>query len=331
MSEQERNASKKVIAHAPAKVNLALLVEPPNEGDEKHYLNSVFCTLSFNDTLVFDFVSGSEPFNAQVSIESLDFDTSYIKPHDNTLTKTVEHFKREYGFGFLPTGTLHVQLIKAIPTQAGLGGGSSDGAAMLRMLCWLAQVDPLSEKSLAVARAVGADVPFFLYAPKTGFCAHMKGYGDTLVQVVPKPELSIALVKPSKGVSTSKAYAAFDAEHSDGSSSGCSDGASGDASNDTTVRASDEAVQDLISALVAQENPRNIASLCFNNMEQAAFSLLPPLAPLKEEVCSLAGVLGVTLAGSGSTLFAICEDAQAARACIEYAASKDLWAVATHT
>jgi len=304
--------SGKVIAHAPAKINLVLEIEPLSAGEEKHRLNSVFCTTTLFDTLVFDFKSGNEPFNAHVEIEGVDFDASFIREHDNTLTKTVEHFKRVYGIGFLPSGTLQVQLVKSIPTQAGLGGGSSDGAALLRMLCWLAQVEPLSEKSLSVARAVGADVPFFLHAPKGGFCAYMGGYGDELVAELPRPQLHLTLVKPPLGVSTKNAYALFDRMS---------------ALSQTPSGASTK----LALALKEGKSPQEIAALCTNNLEPAALELLGDIAPIKEELSQLPGVLGVTLCGSGSALFAICESPAAAQVCMQHFANKGLWSVAIST
>lgn len=311
MSDERRNEAHKVIAHAPAKINLSLLALPLQAGEEKHRLDSIFCTLALSDTLVFNFVSGPEPFNAQVTVESADFDTSFIKVNDNTLTKTVEHFKREYGFGFLPSGTLEVTLVKSIPTQAGLGGGSSNAAAVLRMLCWLSQVDPLSQRSISVAQAVGADVPFFLYAPKAGFCARMQRYGDELVEVLPKPNLPVALVKPNKGVSTRKAFAAFDAEDH--------------------RQLSHEAIERMVTALKSEASPAEIAGLCVNNLEPAAREILPILSSIKQELASIPGVLGVSMSGSGATVFALCADAASARLCIEHAAEKELWAVATQT
>ncbi len=301
----------KVIAHAPAKINLVLEVEPLTAGEEKHRLNSLFCTTSISDTLIFDFVAGKEPFNARVSLKSTDFDTSYIKQNDNTLIKTVEHFKREYGFGFLPTGTLKVELIKSVPAQAGLGGGSSDAAAMLRMLCWLAQVEPLSERSLAVARTVGADVPFFLHAPKAGLCAHMDGYGDEFVEAVPKPQMHLCLVKPLRGISTRKAYATFDRR--------------GDEHGGT------KAAAHLAQALKEEKSLEEIVALCSNNLEPAAMELLPAIADIKRELCDQPGVRGALMSGSGSALFAICESAEAALACMQHFAGKGLWAVAALT
>jgi len=302
----------KVIARAPAKINLVLEVEPLRAGEDKHHLNSVFCTTTLADTLVFDFSSGTEPFHMSLTIASADLDISCIQEQDNSLTKTVEHFNRAYGFGFLPAGTLQVQLIKSIPTQAGLGGGSSDAAAMLRMLCWLAQVEPLCELSLSVARAVGADVPFFLHAPKEGFCAAMGGYGDELLAALPKPELHLALIKPARGVSTKQAYAVFDALYEAGFAAG------------------DNTAPPVFKGDIALSSTA-LAPLCTNNLESAAIELLPEIGALKDEAASLTGVLGVTMCGSGSALFALCESPKAAQSCMQHFAQQGLWSVAVET
>jgi 4-diphosphocytidyl-2-C-methyl-D-erythritol kinase len=303
----------KVIAHAPAKINLVLEVEPLAAGEEKHRLTSLFCTTTLNDTLVFDFAPGREPFNAQVVLESAGFDVSFIDLNHNTLIKTVECFKREYGFGFLTPGTLRVQLIKSIPTRAGLGGGSSDAAALLRMLCWLGQVEPLSERSLKVARAVGADVPFFLHAPKTGLCARMGGYGDEFIEAVPKPQMHLCLTKPARGVATHRAFAAFEEQ----------------ARAATAAHAG--ATTRLAEALKGGQGLKEIAALCTNNLEPVATELVPEIASIQKMLRACAGVLGVAMSGSGSALFAICESAEAAQACMRHCASQGLWAVAVQS
>jgi len=300
-----------VIAHAPAKLNLVLEIQELKAGEEKHRLKSIFCTTSLVDTLVFDFIGGKESFEARIAIEGVDLDMSFIKEQDNILTKVVEQFHLVYGADFLPSGTLQVKLIKSIPTQAGLGGGSSDAAAMLRMLCWLAQVEPLSEKSLSVARAAGADVPFFLHAPKGGFCAEMGGYGDELLAELPKPQLYLTLVKPYRGVSTKRAYEVFDAYSS--------------------AQKSSEATPRLSQALKEERSPKEIAALCVNNLELAATFLQPEIATIKEELSSLPGVLGTTLCGSGSALFAICETPEDSHVCMQHFANKGLWSVAVQS
>jgi 4-diphosphocytidyl-2-C-methyl-D-erythritol kinase len=298
-----------IIAHAPAKLNLYLGVEPTLQ-DGKHLLTSVFCTVSLADTIIFDFISSSKAFSVELTTKTPPpLEQIKISNQNNSMLAALKHFEQSYGLASLPNGTLHVQLIKSVPTQAGLGGGSSDAAAMLRMLCWLAQVDPLSARSLEVARQVGADVSFFMHATKQGSCALMGGAGDQLLQMLPQPSLDIVLIKPSRGVSTRAAYQAFD---------GCPQ----------TV--TDE--QLLLDALNAQNSSRQaIAATCSNNLESAAIKLLPQIAQIKAELQAQPGILNALVTGSGSTVFAICQDQKSARNAVNSFSTKGLWAVATHT
>jgi 4-diphosphocytidyl-2-C-methyl-D-erythritol kinase len=101
---------------------------------------------------------------------------------------------------------VHVSLIKRIPAQAGLGGGSSDAAAALRALdeLWRTRLDP--DALHDIAAALGADVPYFL----TGGSALGVGRGDRVFALPDWPSVWLALVQPSFGVSTREAYAWLD-------------------------------------------------------------------------------------------------------------------------
>ncbi|MFP5316844.1 MAG: 4-(cytidine 5'-diphospho)-2-C-methyl-D-erythritol kinase [Acidimicrobiia bacterium] len=92
--------------------------------------------------------------------------------------------------------TAHVRLVKHIPAGAGLGGGSSDAAAVLRWAC---------ESDLAVAAALGADVPFCL----VGGRARVRGVGE-VVEPLPFEERTYTLVTPPIRVSTPDVYKAWD-------------------------------------------------------------------------------------------------------------------------
>jgi 4-diphosphocytidyl-2-C-methyl-D-erythritol kinase len=340
-----------VIAHAPAKINLLLAVEP-RVVDGKHPLESVFCTLALADTILFDFVDGQRPFVFELQVQSLlDANEPPLAAADNSMTQTLRQFAQVYGLEMLPSGRLEARLHKSIPTQAGLGGGSSDAAAMLRMLCWLAQIDPLAPPSLKVARQVGADVPFFLHAAKAGSCALMDGFGDQLVQMLPKPSLDILLVKPAEGVSTPAAYSAFDADPLPAQDSATLRQALADAAvagqeflPDTTAGTPAQAnaktnpcLSDINNSNIAPQNslaPEHIeaiATACANNLEPAAITLLPQIAQLKSELLSQPGVLTAMLCGSGSCVFAICANSAAAQAALKHFSQPGLWAVATKT
>jgi 4-diphosphocytidyl-2-C-methyl-D-erythritol kinase len=311
-----------IIAHAPAKINLYLGVEPTLK-DGKHLLTSVFCTVSLTDTIVFDFISSADPFTVQLEVEALpplstasllDSKTGAVNPN-NTMLRTLEVFKQSHKAALLPNGTLHVKLIKSIPTQAGLGGGSSDAAAMLRMLCWLAQIDPLSPQNLKIARAVGADVPFFLHAARTGSCALMDGFGDNLLEQLPVPPLDIVLLKPTQGISTAAAYQAFDTEPQPY----------------TDEQLLIQALRTLAEKDVTSPSLATLTAACTNNLEPAAIKLLPQLAVLKADLQAHPGVLKAMVSGSGSTVCAFCESQEAARRTVKSFSAKDLWVVVAQT
>lgn len=98
-----------------------------------------------------------------------------------------------------------ISIRKKIPSQAGLGGGSADAAAVLRLLN-AAYGRPLSEETLsALALQVGADVPFCLFGG-TALCMNM---GEVL-SPLPHVDAYVVLVKPDSGVSTKDAYRRFD-------------------------------------------------------------------------------------------------------------------------
>ena len=101
-----------------------------------------------------------------------------------------------------------ITLSKNIPVCAGLGGGSSDGAAVLKALNVLCS-NPLSEKELEdIALRLGADVPFFIRG-KTALC---EGIGEILTPLSGMEEVWIGLIKPNVDISTKEAYKKIDNE-----------------------------------------------------------------------------------------------------------------------
>lgn len=102
---------------------------------------------------------------------------------------------------------LALTLRKRIPAQAGLGGGSADAAATLRLLARRWGSAPGDPRLAGVAAELGADVPFFL----AGGTARATGRGDLIHPLADLPERHVLLVQPPFGVSTRDAYAWFDA------------------------------------------------------------------------------------------------------------------------
>lgn len=103
---------------------------------------------------------------------------------------------------------LHVALYKRIPSQAGLGGGSSDAAAALLAVNILFGLALSKQRLAEIGAALGADVPFFL----TGGTALVEGLGERITRLPPLTSVwPLVVVKPPVGVSTSAAYIALDA------------------------------------------------------------------------------------------------------------------------
>ncbi len=182
-----------VRVRAPAKINLHLEVFG-KRSDGFHDLSSLFQAVDLYDDI------SVRSLKEQDTIEiSGDFD---CPPEKTTVCKAVELFRRA-------TGTrqgVSVQVIKRIPAEAGLGGGSSDAASVLMALN--ATIVPgLSPEILAkIASDIGSDVPFFL----GGGAAIVGGRGELLTPIVPRTDFVAVLVFPGFGVGTAWAYGQLD-------------------------------------------------------------------------------------------------------------------------
>lgn len=181
-------------AKAPAKLNLALVVGPLRP-DGKHEVATVMQKLALHD------VVGLEPA-AELNVSGF--------PGDTLVREALRALGRAAG---VPPAW-HVRIEKRIPVAAGLGGGSSDAAAALR-LANAVLPSPLSPDALhELAAVLGADVPFFLRdGPVLA-----SGDGTVLETVALPVDYTVLLVLPhrSRKESTASVYAAFDARSGQG-------------------------------------------------------------------------------------------------------------------
>lgn len=275
--------------NAPAKVNLCLGVGAIRP-DGYHSVQTVLHTLELSDTV------SLTPADA-LSL-SCDPDVG-VPAKDNLAFRAAQEFSRQFEVDVL----LDIHVAKRIPWGAGLGGGSSDAAAVLVGLAFWAGLPFEDERLLRVAASLGADVPFFL----SGGAALMGGRGDELVRRVEPVEVPLVLVKPDAAVPTGAAYAAFDAApQPSGDPVGVLD----------ALRSSDAT---LLGAALA------------NNMTDASCSLVPQIAEAIEWLRTERDVLGVAMAGSGSSVFALCAEPSAAPRLAHEAARRGWWAAATRT
>ncbi|TLM78483.1 MAG: 4-diphosphocytidyl-2C-methyl-D-erythritol kinase, partial [Actinobacteria bacterium] len=183
-----------LVVTAPAKVNLFLGVGAARP-DGYHDVTTVLHALSLHDTLE---ISPAETL-------TLDCEPDLGIPAEKNLAwRAATEFSRAVG----REPAVALRLRKRIPHGAGLGGGSSDAAAVIAGLASLWGLPRDDERCEAVARALGADVAFFL---EPAGAALMTGRGDVIEQALrPLAGVPVALVRPETPVPTPAAYAAFD-------------------------------------------------------------------------------------------------------------------------
>lgn len=177
-------------ANAYAKLNLGLKIVG-RRPDGYHDLLSVFQTIDLCDTLVFE---AAPPGSTEVVCRTPGLPSG----PDNLVHRAVEALRERTG----ASGGVRVLLTKVIPVGAGLGGGSSDAATVLRVLNEAWKPGLSSERLREVASGLGSDVPFFL---KHG-TALASGRGEVLRYVPWSAEVSYVLVQPPFQVSTAWAY-----------------------------------------------------------------------------------------------------------------------------
>ncbi len=179
---------------APAKVNLSLRILG-KRADGYHDLESLMAPISLCDTVEIYLHSDSEKFSLTCSDLTVPSDPS------NLALVAAREFSAFTGVS--PGG--HIHLEKIIPHGAGLGGGSSDAAAVIRGLNTLTNLHLPLEKLEEIAARVGSDVPFFI----RGGAAWVRGRGEQIEPCdLPQP-FFLVLIKPPFGVSTGWAYAAW--------------------------------------------------------------------------------------------------------------------------
>ncbi len=121
---------------------------------------------------------------------------------ENTAHKAARIFFERTGI----KGGISVSIDKGIPVRSGLGGGSSDAAAVLRMLDSMYGTRLGDDEMRSMGISVGSDVPFFI----TGGSAVVKGIGETVSEIENNTDTVYLIVLPEKGISTPEAYRLYD-------------------------------------------------------------------------------------------------------------------------
>jgi 4-diphosphocytidyl-2-C-methyl-D-erythritol kinase len=265
-----------LIERAPAKINLTLHVVG-RRPDGYHELESLVAFSRSGDSL------------SLIPSDNLKLDVSGPMaqtcgdPQDNLVVKAVRNLAAR--IEGLKLGALH--LTKELPVAAGIGGGSSDAAAALRLVAranGLAQEDP---RLLDAAQATGADVPVCLAAR----ARMMTGIGEHLGPVLQLPPLPTLIVNPRQPLETKAVFARM--KIAPGSETGF--GSHPQISGGLGYEA-------LLAALRKGRN----------DMEDAACVLVPVIGDMLAILAAAPGCKLARMSGSGATCFAIFTDCRAA-------------------
>jgi len=251
---------------AYAKINLALAIHAIRE-DGFHELQSVMQSIALHDIVT-----------VRRRGDKVVCRCGALSGPGNIAYKAAVSFLGQLG----KSEGLEIEIVKHIPVQAGLAGGSTDAAATLRLLNQL-YGEPLNREALLnLARRCGADVAFCL----SGGTMWATGRGERLEALPTAPTLDLVLIKPFAGVNTREAYLRFDSVGQGGCLS----------------------KTDWEKALV-QNSVQQIAGLLYNDLELASIQMVPGILELKQYLLE-AECYGALMSGSGSCVFGIAQGKQ---------------------
>lgn len=248
---------------AYAKINLALDVVSKRD-DGYHELEMIMAPIALHDLIYINTIESG------IEIES----NSKVMPTDerNIMYKVAALLKERYN---IKKG-VKIFVYKHIPTQAGLAGGSADGAAVIKAMNKLFYLNLSNEEMAAIGKEVGADIPFCIYQK----IALVKGVGEKLEFIDHPFNCKVLLVKPKHGVSTKKAFGSLDlanAIHHD-----CS----------------------LMAQGIKDDNYQQVIDNLQNTLEEPSIKMVPEIETIKEEMIKI-GFDGALMSGSGSCVFGL--------------------------
>jgi 4-diphosphocytidyl-2-C-methyl-D-erythritol kinase len=254
-----------VVVAAPAKLNLFLeiLLKRP---DGYHDLESLMIAVDLFDTLEFQTAPAGE---IALTCDSPGLPTG----SGNLVVKAAQTLRAHVA---RPGLGASIHLTKRIPTQAGLGGGSSDAALTLLALNEIWKLALTRDELAAIGAVLGSDVAFFL-TPPAGWCT---GRGEVVSQEPIGQPLDFVLVCPPVGLATADVYRALSvpAVHVNG---------------------------DALRAAVRLGDPEAVGRAMFNRLEEPAFALAPVVGRIRDRLAALAPGRA-RMSGSGSAVFALC-------------------------
>ena len=262
---------RSVVVRCPAKLNLFLEVVGRRD-DGYHDIDTVMQAIDLADVLEI------AP-RADGELVLVCSDPGLPTDERNLVVRAAVALREATGHG----GGATMRLTKRVPSEAGLGGGSSDAAGALVGLSMAWGLGLGAEELRPVAAGVGSDVAFFL----TGGTARCTGRGEVVEPLEVGAVFHYVLVCPQVRVSTGAAYE--------------------EVRFPLTPRRNDI---NMMVRSVVEGHVGGVGGALFNRLEGPAFSLHPELSAAKGELARSGPFAGVGMTGSGSALFGLCQAGQ---------------------
>lgn len=261
---------------AYGKVNISLDVVGKRE-DGYHLLSMIMQNIDLYDEI--------EVEKQECGI-ILECNKSYVPVDNRNLAyKAAEIFKERYDI----VDGVKINIEKNIPVSAGLAGGSTDAAAVLKVMNKLFNVNATEEELMELGLKLGADIPYCIH----GGTALCEGIGEIITPIKPFRDKIVVLVKPAFGVSTKEVYKNFNLEK---------------------VKQHPKTA-DIINA-IENDDLNFVASNMKNLLENVTLRKHKILIKIKEEM-NACGAINSMMSGSGPTVFAFFDDMLKAQRCFE--------------
>ena len=261
---------------AYAKINIVLDVVGKRE-DVYHLLKMIMQTIDLYDTIKIKKINYGIKINCN---------KEYVPTDERNLAyKAAKLFMDTYNIN----SGVEIYIEKNIPVAAGLAGGSTDCAAVLKMMNKIFNINASDEELMKLGVKLGADVPYCI----VGGTALCEGIGEKITKLKPFKNHILVLVKPPFGVSTKEVYKAFDLEK---------------------VRIH-PATSSIIEKM-KQGDLKFVSNNMKNLLENVTLRKYKSLIGLKEEMISL-GSVGALMSGSGPSVFGFFDDITKAQKCYD--------------
>ncbi|MDR2346431.1 MAG: 4-(cytidine 5'-diphospho)-2-C-methyl-D-erythritol kinase [Planctomycetaceae bacterium] len=263
---------------APAKLNLFFEVHG-KRSDGFHEITSLAVPIRLFDMLTFEIEPQLD--NGKIKFSCLGGKEDVPQDADNIVVRALEMFRKRYGI----TQGIKVNLFKRIPSQSGLGGGSSDAASALFAAhkLWLPSISITD--LIPLAAEIGSDCPLFLY----NNAVIARGRGEKIETVTRMPKLYFVLFKPADGLSTAAVYA-------------------------KCMKTHDKKFRDVleISKSLEKGDLIQIGKQLFNRLEYTASEIWSRFNEIK---CRLEqfDCITVRMSGSGTAFYGLCRNAKHSR------------------